>query len=113
MSRACPIGWLSAMNMKDITILDLESLKGLLESVDFMQPVYQLLLGDFVARAELRMHPHPAGATVTGKQGRWWVYVRLTGTLGITYDAALWKIINLSTPKIRKKLMRYVQIGQG
>ena len=81
--------------MRSITIKSLPELKKILEDPKWFD-IYRHFLGARVIRAEVKMYEHSDGARVEGRDGRWWVYVRVYGRPdegGMVYDIALWKLL--------------------
>lgn len=81
--------------MSGYTIKNLDRLRELLENCGnrALAKVYTSLVGSKPVSARLGMYEHPGGCSVIGKPGRWWVYVRIVGSNGVVYDAALWKLM--------------------
>jgi len=79
--------------MENIHVKDFNKLKEILEDRKYYG-IYGFYIGK-VKKAEVNLYEHPNGATVHGRDGRWWIYVRAYGDKpNVYYDIALWKLRN-------------------
>ena len=96
------------ISMSLIRVRDLDELRRVLEDPS-MFDVYRSIAGFEPVSAVVEMRPHPDGCAVDGRDGRWWIYVRVVGEEGAVYDIALWKILRF--PEARERLGNVVEIG--
>lgn len=88
--------------MKRIKINDYDKLKEYLESSK-MYEKYKKLMQTEINDVKVMDYNHYGGVTIEGREGRWWVYIRLWYDGGITYDLALWKLDTDTLLELRKE----------
>lgn len=81
--------------MRHYIIKNLDKLRRVLE--DHRNPVLRKIYASYVGSepvsVRVNMYEHPDGCIISGKPGRWWVYVNVMGKSGVEYDIALWKLM--------------------
>ncbi len=99
--------------MRNITINNFGELRSVLEDVTLMSPIYKHFVPDPVQYARVEYYNHPNGCIIKQLPGRYWVYVKLRTTSGMEYDAALWKILLVSTryPQILRRLLQHIKVA--
>jgi len=87
--------------MRQLKITNYDKLKELLESREMYKHYRKFVSGD-VKSANVMEYPHNGGAEIEGRNGKWWVFVRVLYGDNDVYDVALWKLGS----KVLSKLTR-------